>query len=380
MNNRYDDNFFDFVFQPMTALESKKTPKNQTFYHRAIHAAFVSPDALMLEFKCPDASANAREYYCSSMGYYGTPLIHSIIETVPDIKLPDILKILIENKVNLELNDQLGRGALAYAASCHKIKAINFLIEQKAEINTQTKPALCCLGYEKNEADALKIMELLIANKANVNIQDEFSQTPLMMAAEKNSLNVINYLLSQNANLFLKYSYAQNTQHQTVLGIAHAEYITALKSFNVTHKYTINAKECLYTLIKAASEYVYVKGSKTEIDEMICFENIIKELSGNFMHVFEESNHHTLRQLLKLEMQPVLTKLINEKREEKLHAFCLGSVVRNENKNKMTPVNYFFKNDGRNDLTQHIFSFLYPNNQTGEESKAKKKNRKAAKK
>jgi len=324
------------------------------FYSNALKAAKISPDAFALEFKNPEAYANIQSYYNRSLGYYGGPLIHTIIEELPDNKLPAILTILIENNVDIEIQDPLGKGPLATAANYHKLKAVNLLIANKAEINTHTCPPLCSIIQSKLNEITFKIIDTLIAHKANIDIQDKFSRTPLMIAASEKSLALIKYLLSHQPNLFLKYGYAGETQHQTAIGIAYDEYISAKKCFVESHDFTKNAKACLDTLIDAAKEYLF-KAALKESDEIFLMTNVIKNLSGKFQNIYPESNNNAVTKLLEKEMQPVVSKI----RNEKIQAFCLGSYLRKPIDRKIPPVYFFFCQDGRKDLTKHIFSFVH---------------------
>lgn len=333
------------------------------FFESALAAAKQSPEAFAVEFKKIEADANVTEYYEKGFGYYGDPLIHEIIRKVSDSQLPPLLSILIQQGVNLESRDGLGWTPLSTAASYLKKDAVNFLINNNVRINDRTKPALCTLMSQfkpNNELIMLDIVKTLLKHGADINIQDKFSQSPLIRAAEARSLEVMRYLLSQGANLFLKYTYAAGTQYKTALGIAYDEYISAKRCFKETDEYTQQAKKCLDLLVQATADYLYRQGIK-EDNEEIYLTNSIKDLAGHFRDIYPESNSDAVKKLLEESIKPAALAVCI--RAEKKHAFCMGSNLNKtllEQKIPQPPVYRFFQNDGRKDVTREIFSYIHP--------------------
>src|SRR5580700_5502948 len=150
------------------------------FFVSALEAAKISPEAFAAELKQDDADANVKKY-----SYYGDSLIHAIIEDIPDEKLPDLLKILIQHDVNLESQDIGGRTPLMLAAVYFKKKAIHFLIDNKANIKAFS---LNILFNRRNEQETLGIMKLFVEHGADVNFEGNSERSPLMHAASMSSL------------------------------------------------------------------------------------------------------------------------------------------------------------------------------------------------
>lgn len=107
------------------------------FFIRAIAAAKQSQEAFAAEFNKDGANANAKEWiHWSSGTEVGTTLLHRLLITIPDTDLPGILATLVKHQGNLEVRELgVDETPLATAARYHKQRAVNFLIEHKAEVN-----------------------------------------------------------------------------------------------------------------------------------------------------------------------------------------------------------------------------------------------------
>mmetsp|Transcript_72578 Transcript_72578/g.125980 ORF Transcript_72578/g.125980 Transcript_72578/m.125980 type:complete len:276 (+) Transcript_72578:98-925(+) len=114
--------------------------------------------------------------------------------------------LVLESHVNPNLRDRKGWTSLVRAAKCGSVKAVRFLCDAKADLNSQTK--------EKNSAvmkatkqGHLEIVQTLVAHQADVNIKNSGLATPLMMAVMKSQkrtetgMEFINILLRGKANV-----------------------------------------------------------------------------------------------------------------------------------------------------------------------------------
>jgi ankyrin repeat protein len=63
--------------------------------------------------------------------------------------------------------------------------------------------------------DQLTIVEKLIESNANVNVQDEYGKTPLILATESNSPKIVNIFLLSGADINIK-----DRNNETALDIA----------------------------------------------------------------------------------------------------------------------------------------------------------------
>lgn len=334
------------------------------FLVSALSAAKKSPELFAAEFDRKDADANVKQF-----GDVGDPLIHLLLMQLPDADLPNILSILIEHHVDLESRGTSGYKPLAVAACFLKKDAVNFLLGHQVEVNDSKNPALySVMLFCRGDRDALRldIVKSLVESGANINIQDEFSLFPLIKAAENRQLEVIHYLVSHGANLFLSYTYAGGEENKTALGQAYSEYISAREIFNEEAEFTINAKKCLDFLLKAVSDYLYQQGKlfKGDDAELETFLNkYIEDLIGNFVNVAygDKANSTTFRKvLMEKVLNPVLIRVKEER--EQLHAFWMGSRLSTKQqvkKDVQAPIYRFFQKTNGLDLVPKIFSYLH---------------------
>lgn len=334
------------------------------FLVSALSAAKKSPELFAAEFDRKDADANVKQF-----GDVGDSLIHRLIKELPDADLPSILSILIEHHVDLDSRDVCGYKPLATAACYLKKDAVNFLLSHKVEVNDSKNPALYsvmlfCRG--DRDVQRLDIVKSLVESGANINIQNEFSLFPLMKAVENRHLEVIDYLVSHGANLFLKYTYAGGEENKTALGQAYGEYIIAREIFNEGGEFTINAKKCLNFLMKAVSDYLYqqgklFKGSDAELE--IFLNKYIEDLACNFGHIAggDKANSTTFRKvLIEKVLNPVLMRVKEER--EQLHAFWMGSRLSAKQQGKNEPdtaIYRFFQKTNGLDLVPKIFAYVH---------------------
>lgn len=105
---------------------------------------------------------------------YDTPLMNAV-------KRADILKLLIDNGANVNLQNHFGKTALMYAIQYDNLEAVKILVEHKADINLATYKLEDIQGYSEQQLSAGQ-------------------RTPLMYAAWHASDDIVKYLLSKGAN------------------------------------------------------------------------------------------------------------------------------------------------------------------------------------
>ena len=116
----------------------------------------------------------------------------------------EIVEILIKKKSSLKIKDKFGYTPLHWAAKKNEFRICKLLINQrKININSKTKTGFTplMLSVVDDDEEAVKITSLLIANGAEVDLQDDKGRTALIYAVINNSLPNIKILLNSKANV-----------------------------------------------------------------------------------------------------------------------------------------------------------------------------------
>ena len=124
--------------------------------------------------------------------------------------------------VNLDARSRNGDSSLMLAAFKKDHSTAQALIEKGAEIN---RPGWTALHYAA-AAGSLPIVRLLLDHDAYIDAESPNKTTPLMMAARGGHRDVIDYLLSQGADLE-----AKNELGLTAVDFARAQAHPALATF-----------------------------------------------------------------------------------------------------------------------------------------------------
>jgi ankyrin repeat protein len=128
-----------------------------------------------------------------------TPLICAIFKD--DITL---VKLLLDQKA--DVNAKAGRTThLIEAIKRYNLDIMNFLINNKANINTQDAEGLTPCHHAINIYCSLvnkelgkAIIETLLRAKPNLALQSNTEDTPLSLATQKDSLTIVRLLLGEN--------------------------------------------------------------------------------------------------------------------------------------------------------------------------------------
>lgn len=114
----------------------------------------------------------------------------------------NIMKLLIDNKANINYTDENGFNPLNIAIESGDMELTKFLITNGANVNGLMQDGVSLIGYAiaQNNMDLLQI---LIENGANVNNTngDSWADTPLMTASRLGLDNVVRILLTRNADI-----------------------------------------------------------------------------------------------------------------------------------------------------------------------------------
>ena len=110
----------------------------------------------------------------------------------------EFVKILVEHGAHIHyINNE--HNALMYACLFKRTEICSYLILKGADVNIESQSGWSALliAVNKNE---LNIVRLLIANDAHINHQNKFGTTPLMVASQRNHTSLIRELLQLGAN------------------------------------------------------------------------------------------------------------------------------------------------------------------------------------
>lgn len=118
------------------------------------------------------------------------------------------VKVLIAAGANVNLSDGDGQTTLMLAARCPSVGPIAALVQAGAAstINQKDKKGLTALLYAVAQfhAAVLENVKALIAAGANVDDANENDETPLLIAVQRNNLELVKLLLAEHASINIK--------------------------------------------------------------------------------------------------------------------------------------------------------------------------------
>ena len=130
------------------------------------------------------------------------------------------LQILAEHGIDLNIQSETdtdGMTPLTIAAQSGYIRMVNFLIEQKTDLNATSQSGMTPLMYAAQNGHQLIVKDLL-ANGADVNIETEAHENALQFAKESKSDKVVQALIE--ANGVDKESYSSKLFNGLILFVA----------------------------------------------------------------------------------------------------------------------------------------------------------------
>jgi ankyrin repeat protein len=236
----------------------------------------------------------------------------------------EIVKLLLENKADVNKSSNHGYTALINAAVIGNIKIVKLLLENNAEVDKAL--------YEVNETPLMRavinahieVVKLLLENKAEVNKVSNIGSTPLIIAARHGYFGIVKLLLKNNAEVNKHDSFGY-TALMEAASEGHLEIVKVLLNagsnllFNL--KYSENENILLYKfLIESKQMYNDLRSNdyqglntavNNEMSKIHAFmddhtENMVlfkflKDLRPIFDQIII-SNYHGLNSLAKLEL------------------------------------------------------------------------------
>jgi ankyrin repeat protein len=116
----------------------------------------------------------------------------------------DIVKPLIDRKIDLDAQDKDGMTPLMFAAMDGNCECVETLLENGANTNlvaTNDHDELNALHFATFHGNKVTV-ERLVMNGCDVNARDKYGRTPLMLAALKGKTDTVQYLLENTKVCF----------------------------------------------------------------------------------------------------------------------------------------------------------------------------------
>ena len=113
------------------------------------------------------------------------------------------VKFLIENGVDVNEKNLLGKTPLYEAASSGYLELVKFLVEKGADVNAKTNNGVTAL-HDAAYNGYLEIEKFLVEKGADINAKTNSGRTPLHEAASGNKLEALKFLVEKNADVNAK--------------------------------------------------------------------------------------------------------------------------------------------------------------------------------
>lgn len=114
----------------------------------------------------------------------------------------EIVELLLKNNVNINMQENDGWTALMFASFKGYDEIVDILIKNKATTNTKNKDDWNALMFACEGSHLATVFVLLNQDlMPNVNIQDIYEWTPLMIASEKGEIAIVNELIDKGASI-----------------------------------------------------------------------------------------------------------------------------------------------------------------------------------
>ena len=147
-----------------------------------------------------------------------------------------LVKYLIDKGADVNKQDNEGRNPLGRIYSNTDPQIVKDLLEAGSNVNMQGKsrPSLVRIADGEYSDNALTNMKMLVEAGADINIQDQYGQTPLMRAVWRENKDFVKYLCDAGADFEIKdnsgktaYDYANGKSE--ILGIMQNAKLEALQ-------------------------------------------------------------------------------------------------------------------------------------------------------
>jgi ankyrin repeat protein len=144
--------------------------------------------------------------------------ISAIVFAAVNYSNPKIIDLLSQNNANLRTRDKFGNNSLIVSGINSNENIFSKLLSYEGlEVDQTNSGGWNVLFFAAKFNDNLKVIKTIANSNININAKDKKEKTALMLAAENNKPEVVNYLLDQGADGSLKdsngktaFDYAEN--------------------------------------------------------------------------------------------------------------------------------------------------------------------------
>ena len=113
----------------------------------------------------------------------------------------DIVKLLLENDADSNIQSNLGFTALIYASCIGGIDCVRMLLDHNADVNLKKYSSGSSALFFASNTGNVKLVKILLKQKdINSNIQRNDGTTPLLIASQNGHLEIVERLLKENSN------------------------------------------------------------------------------------------------------------------------------------------------------------------------------------
>lgn len=163
---------------------------------------------------------------------------NTALHTAINLKLyMNSIRHLIIKKANFNIKNNLGETPLALAIKNNFVKAINLLLEHKADVNACDSLNNFILTLAINNDISFMTIEAILAAGAEINVKDENGNSPLRIAIKNGNINTLVRLINYGADIN-----EVNEQGESVLDYAFSEEHIDIAKYLIRKGSIINKK------------------------------------------------------------------------------------------------------------------------------------------
>ncbi len=250
---------------------------------------------------------------------------------VIDIKASNLSEINIEGFYSSHKDDLAGISSLMSATTNSDIEGVKFFLKNNLNlINSKNIGGATALHIACREQN-FEIVEILIKNKANINLQDNEGWTPLMRASLSGDEKIIKLLIKKGAIINYKNKFSESA-------IFHTAQANCEECFKIILKNNLKIKEADFLNIKKNILSAIEIAKKRDNQEIISSGSLWLEIMSK--KTKNKAKNNDLIQKVKYLQK---AKRFNIKNEENIPKFNLISKDRGRNLSYIPSLNSVFK-------------------------------------
>ena len=256
----------------------------------------------------------------------------------------DAVEILLKNNANTNTKDMIGYSPLHYAILNNQIDAAKIMLEKEVNVDINETMGGFTPLHISAECGHLELVNFLLQNRAEVNARNDRDWTPLHAAAFNGHLEVVKLLLTKGANVNARVingctplQYAVENGHEmiAIILLKHGANVNAMNKFNCTplhHAAKNGFEEIVKYLLKnkANASIATLEGTTPlHLSVQSCHLKIVATLleHGINIHAKDKNNATPLHYAAESGHKAVTEVLINN-----------GAKINDKAKNDITPL------------------------------------------